>query len=193
MSFPPGARAIALVGLPGAGKSALGRRLSQRLQCELVDADQRIEQRIGCSIRAYFEMRGEAAFRDVEEAVIAELAAEQPGVVATGGGAVLRPTNRAQLRDHFHVIYLRSSPDDLYRRLRHDTKRPLLQVEDPLARLRELHTARDPLYSEVAHAVVETGRPPIGVVMQTLMMLLAEVQVTGAGRARVDGNGRGAH
>ncbi len=116
----------------------MGRRLGQRLQLPFIDSDQVIEQRIGCSIRDYFEREGEESFRDVEEAVIADLAATAHGVVATGGGAVLREANRHQLRAHFHVIYLRSSPEDLFRRLRHDVKRPLLQVADPLGRLREL-------------------------------------------------------
>lgn len=164
--------AIALVGLPGAGKSVVGRRLAQRLQLPFVDSDQVIEQRIGCPIREYFEREGESAFRDVEQAVIADLAASAHGVVATGGGAVLRDANRAQLRDHFHVIYLRSSPEDLFRRLRHDVKRPLLQVADPLGRLRELHSVRDPLYSATAHDVVETGRPSVAMLVNVIVMQL---------------------
>jgi shikimate kinase len=164
--------AVALVGLPGAGKSAIGRRLAQRLQLPFVDSDHVIEERIGCSIRDYFEREGEAGFRDLEQSVIAELAAAPHGVVATGGGAVLREANRTQLRDHFHVIYLRSSPEDLFRRLRHDVKRPLLQVADPLGRLRELHDARDPLYRETAHETVETGRPSISVLVNIIVMQL---------------------
>jgi shikimate kinase len=164
--------AVALVGLPGAGKSAVGRRLAQRLQLPFIDSDHVIEDRIGCSIRDYFEREGEARFRDLEQAVIAELAATPHGVVATGGGAVLREVNRAQLRANFHVIYLRSAPEDLFRRLRHDVKRPLLQVADPLGRLRELYGARDPLYRETAHDVVETGRPTVGMLVNIIVMQL---------------------
>lgn len=160
--------AVALVGLPGSGKSAVGRRLGQRLELPFVDSDQIIEQRIGCSIREFFEREGEALFRELEARVIAELAQTPAGVVATGGGAVLSAGNRQGLREHFHVIYLQSSPEDLYRRLRHDVKRPLLQVADPLGRLRELHAARDPLYRETAHMVVETGRPSVGVLVQAI-------------------------
>ena len=130
--------AVALVGLPGAGKSAIGRRLAQRLQLPFVDSDHVIEERIGCSIRDFFEREGEASFRDVEQSVIAGLAAAPHGVVATGGGCVLREANRQVLRAHFHVLYLRSLPEELFRRLRHDVKRPLLQGADPLGRLREL-------------------------------------------------------
>ncbi|MBB1600584.1 shikimate kinase [Variovorax sp. UMC13] len=163
---------IALVGLPGAGKSAVGRRLGERLGHHFVDSDHVIEQRLGCSIRDYFEREGEAAFRDVEQQVLAELAVSAQGVVATGGGAVLREANRRALQDHFHVIYLRSSPEDLLKRLRHDTKRPLLQVADPLARLRELHDQRDPLYRATAHSIVDTGRPSIAMLVNTIVMQL---------------------
>jgi len=164
--------AVALVGLPGAGKSAVGRRLGQRLQLPFIDSDNVIEQRIGCSIRDFFEREGEASFRDIEQQVIADLAQGADGVVATGGGSVLREANRATLRGSFHVIYLRSSPEDLFRRLRHDVKRPLLQVADPLGRLRELHGARDPLYREIAHDIVETGRPSVAMLVNIIVMQL---------------------
>jgi shikimate kinase len=152
---------IVLVGLPGSGKSSVGRRLAQRLDLPFFDSDTVIEQRIGCSIRDYFAREGETRFRDIEQAVIAELAGTRGAVVATGGGAVLREANRAALRGGAYVIYLHSMPEDLYRRLRHDMKRPLLQVQDPLGRLRELHEVRDPLYRETAHTIVETGRPSV--------------------------------
>lgn len=164
--------AVALVGLPGAGKSAVGRRLAQRLELPFIDSDHVIEERIGCSIRDFFEREGEARFRELEQTVIAELAATPYGVVATGGGSVLREINRIQLRKGFHVIYLRSAPEDLFRRLRHDVKRPLLQVADPLGRLRELYGARDPLYRETAHDVVETGRPTVAMLVNIIVMQL---------------------
>ena len=164
--------AVALVGLPGAGKSAVGRRLAQRLQLPFIDSDDLIERRIGCSIRDYFEREGEQSFRDIEQTVITELAASAQGIVSTGGGSVLREANRVQLRTNFHVIYLHSSPEDLFRRLRHDVKRPLLQVADPLGRLHELYTARDPLYREAAHDVVETGRPSVAMLVNIIVMQL---------------------
>ena len=150
----------------------MGRRLAQRLQLPFIDCDDLIERRIGCSIREYFEREGEQSFRELEEAVIAELAASPRGIVSTGGGSVLREANRVQLRTHFHVIYLRSSPEDLFRRLRHDVKRPLLQVADPLGRLHELYGARDPLYRETAHDVVETGRPSVVMLVNIIVMQL---------------------
>lgn len=146
--------------------------MSQRLQWPFTDTDTLIEQRIGCTIREYFDREGEASFRDIEQAVIAEMAQLPKGVLATGGGAVLREANRRQLHEGFHVVYLRSSPEDLFRRLRHDVKRPLLQVQDPLGRLRELHAVRDPLYREVAHDIVDTGRPTIAMLVNLIVMQL---------------------
>ncbi|KTT27339.1 shikimate kinase [Pseudacidovorax intermedius] len=158
--------------MPGAGKSAVGKELGRRLHLGFTDSDVLIEQRIGCSIREYFEREGEAAFRDLEEQVLAELGRSAGGVVATGGGIVIRPANRDCLKGAFRVIYLHASAEDLYRRLRHDTKRPLLQVSDPLGRLRELYAARDALYREVAHAVVETGRASVGAVVAGVQQAL---------------------
>ena len=161
-----------LVGMPGSGKSTVGRQLSRRLGLPFFDSDHVIEQRLGCTIREYFEREGEAAFREVEEQVLAELAGGAPAVIATGGGAVLRELNRRAMRDGGKVIYLRSSPEELYRRLRHDTQRPLLQVADPMARLRAMHAERDPLYREAAHFHIETGRPSVPTLVNMIVMQL---------------------
>jgi shikimate kinase len=163
---------FALVGLPGGGKSTIGRQLARRLRLGLVDSDVRIEQRIGCSIRTFFEREGEAAFRDVEQEVIAEAALEPGIVLATGGGSVLREANRVELKLHKTVIYLRSTPEELIRRLRHDVQRPLLQVNDPLARLKELYAIRDPLYQATAHFVIDAGRPSVSALVNLILMQL---------------------
>ena len=164
---------VVLVGMPGSGKSTIARALSRRLQLALADSDQAIEQRLSCSIRSYFDSHGEAAFRDVEEAVIDELTRRGASLVlATGGGAVLRPANRQRLRERGTVIYLRSSPEQLFKRLRHDTKRPLLQVADPLKRLRALYDERDPLYRECAHFVVDTHGSSLPMLVNRIMMQL---------------------
>jgi shikimate kinase len=152
---------VAFVGLPGSGKSTVGRHLARRLGWLFLDTDQVIEQRLGLSIREFFEREGEEPFRDMEQAVIDELTAGEPCVLSTGGGAVLRPANRDHLRQRSHAIYLHSLPEDVFRRLRHDRNRPLLQVADPLTRLRDLYALRDPLYRESARLVVETGRPSV--------------------------------
>ena len=170
-----GTPTIALVGLPGSGKSAIGRRLGQQLGWRFVDSDHCIEDRIGCTIRAFFEREGEDAFREVEEQVLADLTFSlRQSVMATGGGSVLRASNRQHLRERTHVVYLRSSPEELLRRLRHDTKRPLLQVADPLQRLKDLHAVRDPLYREIAHTTVDTGRPSIAMLVSTIVQQLED-------------------
>jgi len=164
---------IALVGMPGGGKSTVGRQLARLLGLPGIDSDTEIEKRLGESIRSYFEREGEAAFRDVEAQVIAELLATGGDMVlATGGGAVLREANREALHGQSTVIYLRSTPEELFRRLRHDTQRPLLQVKDPLKKLRELYAQRDPLYRRTAHFVLETGRPSVHALVNMILMQL---------------------
>lgn len=163
---------FALIGLPGSGKSSVGRQLARRLQLAFVDSDHVIEQRLGCSIREFFDREGEAPFRDLEQAVLDDLTRTHQGVLSTGGGSVLRPANREHLHQRSHVIYLRSSPDEIFRRLRHDASRPLLQVEDPLQRLRDLYADRDPLYRETAHFVIETGRPSVATLVNMIVMQL---------------------
>jgi shikimate kinase len=163
---------LILIGLPGSGKSTVGRQLGRRLDIPFSDSDHVIEQRIGCSIRSFFEREGEDAFRDIEEQVIAELCSGPAGVIATGGGAVLRPANRERLRACGHVFYLRSTPEEVFRRVKHDKGRPLLQVDDPLQRLRDLFAARDPLYRETAHFVIETGRPSVPTLVNMVLMQL---------------------
>src|ERR1035437_3163192 len=162
----------ALIGLPGCGKSTVGRQLARRLQLPFFDSDQLIEQRLGCSIREFFEHEGEERFRDVEASVLDGLTQQQTGVLSTGGGVVLRAVNRAHLHTRCQVVYLNAAPDDLFRRLRHDANRPLLQVADPLTRLRDLHAARDPLYRETAHFVIATGRPSVAALVNMIMMQL---------------------
>ena len=125
---------------------------------------------MGIPIREFFAQQGETAFRDLEAEVIRELCMGDDCVLATGGGSVLRPENRAVLHGHGTVMYLRASPDQLYRRLRNDTKRPLLQVADPLQALKDLYAVRDPLYRETAHFVMETGRPSLAMLVNKILM-----------------------
>jgi len=158
--------------MPGGGKSTIGRHLAKRLDRVFVDSDAVIERLIGCSIRDFFDREGETRFRDIEQQLIAELASKPDTVLATGGGVVLREANRRVLRSNTVVIYLRSTPEDLHRRLRHDAKRPLLQVTDPMKQLREMHATRDPLYREVAHFIIDTGRPTVPTLVNMVLMQL---------------------
>jgi shikimate kinase len=163
---------LALVGMPGCGKSTVGRHLSRQLGLRFTDSDQEIERRIGMPIKQFFAEQGEEAFRDIEQDVIEELTALPGRVLATGGGAVLRPSTRDALHSRCHVFYLRSTAEELHRRLRHDTHRPLLQVADPLRRLRELYRERDPLYRRTAHFVVESVRPSTSALIGMVLMQL---------------------
>jgi shikimate kinase len=147
-----------LVGLPGAGKSTLGRTLARRLGKTFVDADTELERRLGVTIATVFEIEGEAGFRDREETLLADLTARTGIVLATGGGAVIRLANRERLKANGTVIYLHAQPATLRERTRRARHRPLLNTADPMARLLELYAARDALYREVAVRVVESDR-----------------------------------
>ena len=160
-----------LVGLPGAGKSTLGRSLARRLGMPFVDADTELERRLGVTIPTIFEIEGEAAFRDREEASLAELVVRTGIVLATGGGAVIRPANRERLKANGTVVYLHAEPATLRERTRKSHHRPLLNTADPFARLMELYAQRDQLYREVADIVLESDRDHVS---RFAMNLLAE-------------------
>ena len=164
------------MGLPGSGKTTVGRQLARRLRIPFVDSDHVIEQRIGCAIRTFFEHQGEEAFRDIESQVIDELSAHFQGVLSTGGGSVLRPINREHLRTRGQVFYLRATPEEVFRRLKHDRNRPLLQVDDPMKKLRDLYQVRDPLYRETAHYIIETARPSVSGLVN---MITTQLELSG--------------
>lgn len=148
---------IFLIGLMGAGKTSVGKLLARRLGKTFYDCDHEIESATGVRIPLIFEIEGEGGFRQRETKMLADLVQRRNVVVATGGGAVVCEENRRALKENGTVVYLRASPHDLWQRTRHDRNRPLLQTEDPLARLTELYAQRDPLYREVANIVVDTG------------------------------------
>jgi len=168
------ARSLYLVGMMGAGKTTVGRLLARRLKLRFLDCDEEIERRCGVNVPLIFEIEGEAGFRAREAQVLAELTRLEDVVLATGGGAVLAEENRKALVAGGTVIYLRARPEDLYERVRHDRHRPLLATPDPLARLRELHAERDPLYHAVADIVVETGRQTVQALARGLIERLAD-------------------
>jgi len=149
---------VFLIGMMGAGKTTIGRELAKRLGRRFVDCDHEIEARTGVKIPVIFDIEGEEGFRRRETQELEELSRQPDLIVATGGGIVLAAENRAILRERGTVVYLDVSPDVLYERTRHDRNRPLLQVDDPRARIEELYRAREPLYREVADLVVPGRR-----------------------------------
>lgn len=149
---------IFLIGPMGSGKTTIGRALAAQLHKHFVDADHEIEKRTGVSIPTIFDIEGEEGFRAREAAVIDELSTGSELVLATGGGAVLKPENRAALGSRGTVVYLQADPETLFERTRRDRNRPLLQTADPRGKIIELMRAREPLYLGLADIVVETGK-----------------------------------
>ena len=167
---------IFVVGLMGAGKTTIGRILARKLGKRFIDSDHEIEARTGASIPWIFEIEGEPSFRRREAEVIRDLTAQQGIVMATGGGAVLNEESRAYLKARGTVIYLRASVASLVARTSHDKNRPLLHSVDPRQRLEELALQRDPLYQEVADVVIDTGRPNVQSMIQSILTQLASLE-----------------
>lgn len=167
-----------LVGMPGCGKSTLGRLLAKRLNKPFYDADVELERRLGVTIPVIFELEGEPGFRDREETILDELVAHTNIILSTGGGVILRPSNRERLKQGGTVLYLHATPATLRERTRHSKHRPLLQAPDPLARVQELYAIRDTLYRDVADAVVESDREQV-----TRLAHRLEQQLRAAARA----------
>jgi shikimate kinase len=150
-------RTLVLVGLMGAGKTSVGKRLAGLLGVPFTDSDNSIVEAAGMSIPEIFASLGEAAFRDGERRVIARLLAERPGVLATGGGAFVEPRTRAEIKAHATSVWLRAELGLLWDRVRDRPGRPLLQTADPRATLADLERRRAPIYAE-ADLVVDSRR-----------------------------------
>ncbi len=168
----------------GAGKTTIGRILARKLGKRFIDSDHEIEARTGATIPWIFEIEGEASFRKREAEVIRDLSAQDGIVLATGGGAVLDAHSRRYLQSRGHVVYLRASVTSILARTAHDKNRPLLQTADPRKKLEELTAQREPLYREVADLVIDTGRPNVQSMVQTILAQLAALDNSGARSAR---------
>ena len=156
----------------GAGKSTVGRVLARKLNSRFVDSDHALEERCGVKIPTIFEMEGEAGFRKREAQIIEELTQEKGLILATGGGSVLLPENRRALSERGTVVYLHANPIELWHRTKGGEGRPLLQNGDPKNILENLYALRDPLYREIADHIIETGKPSVNQLVNTLLMQL---------------------
>lgn len=160
---------IFLIGLMGAGKTTIGRQLASELSLEFFDSDHEIEKRTGVTITHIFDIEGEAGFRKRETAMLDELTETKGIVLATGGGAILKAENRQFLMSRGTTIYLYANIDTLLERTSKDRNRPLLQTENPQAKLEELLEIRDPLYRETADIIIDTGKDSVRLALKEIL------------------------
>lgn len=160
---------IFLIGLMGAGKTTIGRQIANELSLEFFDSDHEIENRTGVTVTHIFDIEGETGFRKRETAMLDELTQKKGIVLATGGGAILKPENRQFLMSRGTTIYLYANIDTLMERTSKDRNRPLLQTENPREKLEELLAIRDPLYRETADIIIDTGKDSIRLAIKEIL------------------------
>jgi len=170
-----GKRCVVLIGMMGAGKSTIGRRMAARLRLPFVDADTEIEQAAGMSIPDIFETHGEPHFRDGEARVIARLLDSGPAVVATGGGAFMREETRGRIRDKAVSIWLKADADVIMKRVRRRSDRPLLQNADPEGTVSRLLGEREPVYATADLTILSRDVPHDKIVDECLEALHAKL------------------
>ena len=170
-----GRRSVVLVGMMGAGKSTIGRRLAARLRLPFLDADIEIEAAAGMSIPDIFESHGEPHFRDGEARVIARLLDSGPAVIATGGGAFMREETRNRIRDKAVSIWLKADVDVIMKRVKRRADRPLLQTEDPVATVSRLLEVREPVYRTADLTIASRDVPHDRIVEECLDALRARL------------------
>ena len=158
----------------GAGKSTIGRSLAKKLNKEFFDSDRVIEERTGVDIATIFEIEGEQGFRDREAQVIEELCQMNGIVLATGGGSILREENRKNMKRFGLVVYLCTSAELLYSRIRYDKSRPLMQTANPLDTLKKLLQNREPFYNEVSNLIITTGKQKAAVIVKRIESALIQ-------------------
>ena len=166
---------VYLVGLPGSGKTTVGRCLAKLLQLEFIDTDLLIEARTGVTISHIFEIEGESGFRQRESRLFEEVSVGPQSVISTGGGAILSADNRKIMRDNGQVVYLKASINILWKRLKGCQNRPLLQSPDPKAKVSELLRQREPLYQSTADIIVEVTSDSANKTAQKIVQLISAV------------------
>jgi len=170
---------IVLVGLMGAGKSCVGRRLAESLGLPFIDSDEEIEKAAGCGVTDIFDVYGEPAFRDCERRVIARLLSSGPSIIATGGGAFMDPETRKTIKATSTSIWLRADPEVLYQRTKRSKERPLLATDNPRAKLMALADVRYPVYAE-ADITVDTGNESLDATVQKVTDVITKNMNSGA-------------
>jgi len=170
-----GPRLIVLVGMMGAGKSTIGRRLAARLRLPFTDADTEIETAAGMTIPEIFEVHGEQHFRDGEARVIARLLDSGPGVLATGGGSFMREETRRRIGDKAVSIWLKADTEIIMKRVKRRTDRPLLQTEDPVATVNRLLAEREPVYGKADLTIASRDVPHDRIVDEVIAALHARL------------------
>ena len=181
-----GKRLIVLVGMMGAGKSTIGRRLAARLNLPFVDADTEIEAAAGMTIPEIFELHGEPHFRDGEARVIARLLEAGPGVLATGGGSFMREETRRRIAEKAVSIWLKADPDIILRRVKRRADRPLLQTADPAATVSRLLSEREPAYQHADLTIASRDIPHDKIVEECIEALQARLAPAADERPAID-------
>ncbi len=156
----------------GVGKTTIGRLLAKKTGRLFYDSDHEIEQRTGVDISLIFEIEGESGFRKREAKILAELVQLNNIVLSTGGGSIITPQNRENLQDNGRIIYLKATSEKLYKRTKHDKKRPLLGDENRLTKIETLLVAREPLYNSLANIVIETDNLTIKQILGKILHLI---------------------
>lgn len=167
----PDPRNIILAGFMGSGKSTVGRTLARSLGWGFVDTDQLIEAEAACPVAEIFEKKGEAAFRDLETRIAGRIGAMRHCVIATGGGFMIREENRKAAFDAGRVIFLMASAEQIWHRIKHSSRRPLLRSEDPMAQIRELLSEREEAYNAIPDRVSTDRRTPYSIADEILRKL----------------------
>lgn len=178
---------IILIGFMGCGKSTVGIRLSYKLRRIVEDTDKLIEKKAGMSIKEIFATKGESAFREMETGCLRELLlTREEKIISTGGGLPMKRENHPLLKELGTVVYLQISPECVWERLKNDTIRPLLQCDDPFAKIKDLLAMRAPLYEEAADIVVNVDGKDMEEVLRELMMRLKDAGVIAGGNDNED-------
>lgn len=152
---------IVLIGFMGCGKSTIGKELAKRLKYSFIDSDAEIENKIGMSISDFFAEYGETKFRTIEEKIISQIALDKHLVIATGGGIIKNSNNISALKDSGVIFYLKASPLTIFKNVKDDNTRPLLNTENKLETIKNLLNERNPVYERVADFVIDTDNKSI--------------------------------